>query len=155
MPELSVNNLLPQNLTLNRVKGQIFVYPEAPGEWVLSLQDMALESDLVSLTQDIRYQFDSGVLTAGMHIDRMALTNVPGMFPASYMGTGTVNYLTRAFSGGGEVKQANILWHGNPADFPFAEGKGVFQASVDVADAEFTFAPDLACAGQPEYATAI
>ena len=140
--ELSINNLLPQNLTLDKIRGRAYLYPESEGDWVLSLQNMQVESELLSFTQDIRYQFGSGVLSAAMDIERMALTDVPGFFPAAYMGEGTVNYLQRAFSDGGQVQNASVLWFGNPAQFPFAEGQGVFQARVDVADAGFTFAPD-------------
>ena len=140
--ELTINNLLPQNLTLDKVRGRAYVYPEAEGEWVLSLQDMQVESELLSFSQDIKYQFSSGVLSAAMTIDRMALTDVPGFFPAAYMGEGTVSYLQRAFSDGGLVQNANVLWFGIPAEFPFADGQGVFQARVDVTDAGFTFAPD-------------
>ncbi|MCP4865705.1 MAG: TIGR02099 family protein [Alteromonas sp.] len=140
--ELSINNLLPQNLTLDRIRGRAYFYPESEGDWVLSLQNMQVESELLSFTQDIRYQFGSGVLSAAMEIERMALKDVPGFFPAAYMGKGTVNYLQRAFSDGGQVQHASVLWFGNPAQFPFADGQGVFQARVDVADAGFTFAPD-------------
>ena len=140
--ELSINNLLPQNLTLDKVRGRAYFYPESKGDWVLSLQNMQVESELLSFTQDIRYQFGSGVLSAAMDIERMALADVPGLFPAAYMGEGTVNYLRRAFSGGGQVQNAGVLWFGNPTHFPFADGQGVFQARVDVADAGFTFAQD-------------
>lgn len=140
--ELSINNLLPQNISLDKIRGQVYVYPDTPGEWVLSLQNLQVESELLRFTQGLRYQFSDGVLSATMDIERMSLADVPGLFPAAYMGDGTVGYLDRAFSGAGQVRQAKVLWHGNPRAFPFAQGQGVFQASVEVTDAEFTFAPD-------------
>lgn len=140
--KLTISNLLPQNIKLEHIRGKAFVYPEAEGEWVFSLQNMQVESELLSFTQDISYQFNSGVLSATMAIDRMALADVPALFPAAYMGEETVSYLQRAFNSGGQVQKADLLWFGDPTAFPFDQEQGIFQARVEVVEAGFIFAPD-------------
>ncbi|HCS80324.1 MAG TPA: DUF3971 domain-containing protein, partial [Alteromonas macleodii] len=51
-------------------------------------------------------------------------------------------YLTRAFTGEGEIANARVLWHGRTSDFPFDDNTGIFQAYVDIEQGDFLFAPD-------------
>lgn len=140
--DLAINNLLPENMAVTSMKGRAYMFREASEQWVLQVDDLDIDSELIDLKQAIRYQFYDHMLASTLDVSRIALTEVNRLFPADYMGKGTVNYLKQAFSGNGEVKSARILWSGRPEHFPFAENQGIFQARVEVQDAEFTFAQD-------------
>ena len=47
--------------------------------------------------------------------------------------------LSRAFYADGQVEEARILWSGRFADYPFKNNEGIFQAQVDIRDADFLF----------------
>ncbi|MDC8829744.1 YhdP family protein [Alteromonas gilva] len=138
--ELAIDGLLPNDLTLDAMHGKAYIYATAPGDWVLEVDDLQLSSALVNLSQSMRYEFGSDLFIAALNVGSMPLSKVPELFPEDYMGSNTVSYLRRAFSGDGQVERASILWYGNPGQFPFADGQGIFQAAVEVSDAEFTFA---------------
>ena len=53
------------------------------------------------------------------------------------MGANTDKYLTRAFTGKGDIENARVLWHGRTRDFPFEDNSGIFQAYVDIKDGDF------------------
>jgi uncharacterized protein YhdP len=72
-------------------------------------------------------------------IEQLALSKVPSLLPNAYMGQNAKQYLSRAFTGAGRVNGAHVLWHGRAQDFPFDDNSGVFQASVDIRDADFMF----------------
>lgn len=139
---VEIDNLLPEDMAVNSMKGRAYVYREAPEHWVLQVADLDVDSDLIDLQQAIRYQFYDDMLASSLDISRIALKQVNRLFPADYMGKGTVQYLDQAFSGSGQVESARVLWSGRPADFPFNDNEGVFQAQVEVSNAEFTFAED-------------
>ncbi|NVK54258.1 MAG: TIGR02099 family protein [Alteromonadaceae bacterium] len=138
--ELAIDSLLSNDLTLDSMRGTAYVYAAAPGDWVVEIDDLHINSPLVTLSQSYRYEFSSGLFVAALDVGNMPLSSVPLLFPEDYMGSNTVGYLRRAFSGAGEVNNASILWYGNPAQFPFSDGEGIFQAAVEITDAEFTFA---------------
>ena len=55
------------------------------------------------------------------------------------MGVNTDKFLTRAFAGEGSISKAQVLWHGNPKNYPFNDNSGIFQAYVDIEDSDFVF----------------
>ena len=75
-------------------------------------------------------------------VSPLALNEVSSLFPPSLMGANTDKYLTRAFTGEGEIANARVLWHGRTSDFPFDDNTGIFQAYVDIEQGDFLFAPD-------------
>ncbi|TPV57324.1 TIGR02099 family protein [Aestuariibacter sp. GS-14] len=135
----SVNNLLPQDIDLARVKGRAYVFADSNQNWQLWIDRLAVDGELVSFTQALHYQFANKHLSTTLNVSKMPLIKVPQLFPSAYMGEGTVSYLNRAFSGAGEVDQATVIWHGAVDAFPFTQNQGIFQASVAIKDAEFTF----------------
>jgi len=60
--------------------------------------------------------------------------------PAKIMGPVTVNWLDHAFVQG-NVPRGGFLLHGNPAEFPFAGGNGVFEVAFDVENLELVYQP--------------
>ncbi|MGV3346097.1 AsmA2 domain-containing protein YhdP [Enterobacteriaceae bacterium LUAb1] len=61
-------------------------------------------------------------------------------FPESLMGRNLVKYLTAALKGG-TVKNATLVFAGNPKQFPFRQREGQFQVTVPLRNATFQFQP--------------
>ncbi len=59
-------------------------------------------------------------------------------FPHRHMPASVIRYLQPALISG-DIPSARVLWHGNFADFPYANGQGKFQAVADIKGAEFAF----------------
>ncbi len=135
----SVDNLLPQDIDLASVKGRAYLFADDNKDWQLWIDKLAVNGELVSFEQSLRYQFANKHLSTVLNVSKMPLSKVPQLFPSDYMGKGTVSYLNRAFSGAGEVEQATVIWHGAVDAFPFRQNEGIFQAQVAIKDAEFTF----------------
>lgn len=137
--QLTTDNLLPQNLAMSELNGQIYLYPDLTQQWTMALTELTIATDLVDVIAKARYQFSDHFLEATLDVSPMPLNQVPKLFPKSLMGAGTVSYLTRALAGEGQLAKASALFYGAPKEFPFEENQGVFQASVDVLDADFKF----------------
>ncbi|CCG85658.1 AsmA2 domain-containing protein YhdP [Erwinia piriflorinigrans] len=61
-------------------------------------------------------------------------------FPEPLMGKSLTNYLSGAIKGG-EVKNATLLFAGNPQQFPFTHHEGMFEVAVPLRKANFEFEP--------------
>jgi uncharacterized protein (TIGR02099 family) len=59
-------------------------------------------------------------------------------FPYRHMPKSVIRYLEPALISG-DIPSARVLWHGDFADFPYADGQGKFQALADIYNAEFAF----------------
>ncbi|CAO95335.1 AsmA2 domain-containing protein YhdP [Erwinia tasmaniensis] len=61
-------------------------------------------------------------------------------FPEPLMGKSLTDYLSGAIKGG-EVKNATLLFSGNPHQFPFTQHEGMFEVAVPLRKATFAFQP--------------
>ncbi|QJR81294.1 TIGR02099 family protein [Alteromonas pelagimontana] len=144
---LEIDNLLSQNFTLNRLRGDVYLFRQAGGEetapgWVIQSDNIRLESPVLGLSQAFRYSINDASLSLLTQIDDRPVEDIELLLPAPLMGETTKAYLSKAFVGQGEIKNANVLWHGRPADFPFADNSGVFQAQLAIEEGSFKFADD-------------
>jgi uncharacterized protein (TIGR02099 family) len=135
---IGADTLFDRDLPLHLLELPIFMKSHADG---MSLHSRGGIIALDELTMSPRFSYDSAdsMLSVFMNIDEFALNNVPSLLPNDLMSVNTKRYLSRAFIGKGEINTAQILWHGKAADFPFEDRSGVFQASVDISEAEFEF----------------
>ncbi|MFV9997204.1 MAG: AsmA2 domain-containing protein YhdP [Arsenophonus endosymbiont of Dermacentor nuttalli] len=62
-------------------------------------------------------------------------------FPATLMGKELTDYLTKAIIAG-HVDEATIVFHGDPADFPFKKNNGQFQVVAPLRAATFKYQSD-------------
>ncbi len=144
---IHADNLLPDNLVLNDLRAKIYVY-RAPEDqqkasgWVVSYDDLGLDTDQFSLSQSLRLDTSTSELSLATQVQGMPLKQASKLFPAPLMGQNTSDYLTKALAGAGDIAQASILWHGQPRHFPFNDNQGVFQAAVELQQADFLFADD-------------
>ncbi|TKB51220.1 TIGR02099 family protein [Ferrimonas sediminicola] len=62
------------------------------------------------------------------------------LFPRKAMGEGLSGYLAEALQAG-HTDNAQVLWHGDLADYPYEGGQGVFQAAFTMEQGQFQFLP--------------
>ena len=143
---LSANGVIKKDVNINLFKSQFYIYPEQidseDKQWVVKGSDMLLDSDAVTLRPQFKLNTSTGLMSLYVDVSPLALNEVSSLFPSSLMGTNTDKYLTRAFTGEGEIANARVLWHGRTSDFPFDDNTGIFQAYVDIEHGDFLFAPD-------------
>ena len=143
---LSANGVIKKDVKINLFKSQLYIYPEqvdgVEKQWVVKGNDMLLDSDAVTLHPQFKLNTATGFMSLYVDVEPLPLNEVSSLFPAALMGENTDNYLTRAFTGEGEITNARVLWHGRTGDFPFEDNSGIFQAYVDIEQGDFLFAPD-------------
>ena len=143
---LSANGVIKKDVNINLFKSQFYIYPEQidseDKQWVVKGSDMLFDSDVVTLHPQFKLNTSTGFMSLYVDVSPLALNEVSSLFPPSLMGANTDKYLTRAFTGEGEIANARVLWHGRTSDFPFDDNTGIFQAYVDIEQGDFLFAPD-------------
>lgn len=85
------------------------------------------------------YAISNQFLSLAVNIDAFGISKVPTLLPNHLVDEGTNAFLKSAFTSKGKVKSANLILHGKPSEFPYAENTGVFQSKVKVEQAEFSF----------------
>ena len=134
---LTINNLLSQNIDYSAFRLDMFI-ENGEGGVELTIPEMSFSSDLVSFNQTMSYRSQDDYLAIETDIDPLPVDKVKSLFPGDLMGRDTRSYLTRALVSG-TVEGAKIIWSGNPDHFPFEQNQGIFQAAVQISDAEFSF----------------
>ena len=81
----------------------------------------------------------SMALTAKVNITDVSKAHL--YFPVKAMGHDLSAYLSSAIKAG-NVPQANVIWNGNFADFPYQGHEGIFQAGFNLKHGTFRFQPD-------------
>lgn len=133
---LEIDNMLDSNIPFEQFSVDAFIDQQAG--WTLTVPEIRFESELVSLEHALSYQTDNDLLTIIGSFEPTAMGSVKKLLPAELMGQDTRDYLVGALQSG-EVQAAQLLWYGSPSEFPYADNQGVFQATVEVADATLTF----------------
>ncbi|MCR6553077.1 TIGR02099 family protein, partial [Aeromonas sp. CPF2-S1] len=98
--------------------------------WVLYGQDIALDNPDLTLSSRFRLDlFEHPFLALTGRIDVKNAGHADRYFPLQAMDKGLVDYLSGAIKGG-KAKGADLLWYGEFRDFPYDNGKGIFQVAV-------------------------
>lgn len=98
-------------------------------------QDIGIDA---ALTLDFS---DAMLMSLAANVVVKNATNADKYFPVKAMGSSLAEYLDGAIKTG-QSHNARVLWQGAPANFPFNDNSGVFQAAFTLTDAEFLFQPD-------------
>ncbi|MGJ0489301.1 YhdP family protein [Methylobacter sp.] len=69
------------------------------------------------------------------------VSQVKHYLPANIMGKSVVDWLDHAFIGG-RIKKGSMLFYGNPGDFPFKNGSGVFETLFEAEQLELAYHPE-------------
>lgn len=62
-------------------------------------------------------------------------------YPTEYMGEELIDYLQAGLQAG-QANDAQLLWFGEFADYPYAQGNGIFQAKLTMREGQFSFDPE-------------
>ena len=134
---LEIDNLLPDNIDFQQLSFDLLVESQAQGIEIV-IPELTFASELVSFKQSLQYRSLDNYLAIEANVDPLSVEKVKALFPAELMGNDTRDYLTRALVSG-RVEGAQIIWAGAMDKFPFEKSQGVFQAAVQISDAEFSF----------------
>lgn len=108
----------------------------------LSVPEVQLESDDIGVSAALKLDFSAEAsmsLAANVAVKNAA--NADRYFPVKAMGEALVEYLDGAIKAG-QSQNAQVLWQGALAHFPFEDNSGVFQAAFTLDNAEYQFQPD-------------
>ncbi len=108
--------------------------------WHLSAKQFQIELPETALGGAFDYNFGNDVLNSVTKVKGLDVSNIKRFLPNEpLLGKEVKSFLSRAFYAEGKVEEAQILWNGRFADYPFTNNDGVFQAQVDIRDADFLF----------------
>jgi len=137
--ELDTKVLLGHNLSYQQLSANIFI--DLTNKALISVPDFYLDSELVNFELAMQYRASDNWLSITNQIRPLAVSNAKKLFPTELMGKDTYAYLKKALVEG-QVNSANLIWNGALDQFPYADNQGVFQAQVELEQAEFLFDPD-------------
>ncbi|MFM5616387.1 YhdP family protein [Aeromonas veronii] len=127
-------------ISVDHFSARLDWWREAQG-WVLYGQDIALDNPDLTLASRFRLDlFEHPFLALTGRIDVKNAGHADRYFPLQAMDKGLVDYLSGAIKGG-KAKGADLLWYGEFRDFPYDNGKGIFQVAVPLEQATYEFFP--------------
>lgn len=130
-------------LEISAGQGTIFWSEEGQSRQIWS-EDLMLQAKSLSTTGNFRYQTAKDQPPILSILAGAKLTDAGDAwryFPTTLMGKDLSDYLTKAIIGG-HVDAATMVFHGDPANFPFKKNNGQFQVVVPLRDAIFKYQPD-------------
>lgn len=108
----------------------------------LSVPHVQLANDDIRLLAALKLDFSAATrMSLAANLELNDASNADKYFPIKAMGESLVEYLNGAITAG-QSQNAQILWQGALASFPFEDNSGVFQAAFTLNNAEYQFQPD-------------
>jgi uncharacterized protein (TIGR02099 family) len=137
--QLSINKWLPDNIDYQRFYADLYIQATAENLSIMA-QDIIFKSELISLNPSVYYRSSDNYLALSTTVEAIDVAQLPQLYPRELLGVDTKNYLIDSLQQG-QVKNAQVLWHGPVNQFPFEQGQGIFQAQVKVLKGKLKFAP--------------
>jgi uncharacterized protein (TIGR02099 family) len=134
---LSTEQILGNNIAYQQFKAELYISPLAQG-MQFYLPHVSLSSDWLNISQSMFYRSHDNYLALSGQIAELNVSDVKKLFPAVLMGQDTKDYLLEALLDG-EVQSAQFLWSGKLDRFPFTKQDGIFQAGVNIQQANMRF----------------
>lgn len=134
---LNSAGILGNNINYQQIKAELYLKPLAEG-MEFYLPHASLSSDWLNIHQSLVYRSHDNYLALSGKVAALKIPDVKKLFPAELMGQGTKDYLVDALQDG-EVKSAQFLWRGKIDHFPFTKQDGIFQAGVNIQQANMIF----------------
>lgn len=141
---LETDQSIAQNLTIDMLTAQLY-FQVTPFSISILPSHLKMKTELMDASLAFSYRADIDVLALQGTLSPEKVDNVVKLLPTTLMGPNTYNYIKRALgtpTQTGTIENAQILWFGAAADFPFERNNGIFQAQITMRDGEFAFAPD-------------
>ncbi len=138
--DIVADNIFPQQLSIDNINMPIQFY-QSDDSWVVSsaLGSIALPETTISPV--FEYQLDKNFLSLAVDIGELNVSHIRRFLPLDpFLADDVSQYLNKAFYANGKIANAQMLWHGALSEFPFSKNQGVFQANVEIKQADFSFA---------------
>lgn len=137
-------NLFREALVISKLEGDLD-WRQTAEQWILSSEMLALDSlEFKSKNRLLLKLPKTGGQTFMDLQNSFVIEDVSKAkhyLPTGIMDPLVVDWLDHAFISG-HIPTGGLLVHGNLADFPFADGSGVFEVLFDVAQLELAYHPD-------------
>ena len=129
-----LTGVLPQPLDMTSLQGNL-IWSRIPDGWQVETRDFHADNPDLSLvlTGTARWQGSVALPDVSLvaKLARAELTPLPRYLPIGLIPKPVTDWIATALTDG-EVRSGEIVLHGNLADFPFRDGNGVLDATVDL-----------------------
>ncbi len=140
--ELRWDTMFSAPISYQQLELELLARQSRDGIWQIQVPSLQLQSADFSLNAAMQWRLaEQPELSLFAAVTDASAADIGRYLPLRYMPEQVRDYLTEAIVDG-QVSQANVLWQGTPALYPFAEGQGVFQVGAEVSDASFVFNPE-------------
>jgi uncharacterized protein (TIGR02099 family) len=137
--EIKANKIFAQTLNIDSIDLPIQFY-QTDDTWIISSTSGAIELPETSIKPTFEYQVNNDFLSLATDVGELDVSHIRRFLPLEpYLGEGVSQYLNDAFYAQGKIVGAQLLWHGKLSQFPFTQNQGIFQASVAIQNADFSF----------------
>ena len=136
-------NVFAQPVAIQSLTGVVDLRSKAK-RWILSSDDVALT--IAPGVFHNRFQLsvpkvgDETFLSFQSQIKAVQAAKIAGYLPVALLDVDLAIWLQQAFLAG-ELKQADFLFHGPLAAYPFSKGEGVLEALLDINDLSLQYEP--------------
>ncbi|MGS2721180.1 YhdP family protein [Paraglaciecola aestuariivivens] len=137
---LAIDSLLANNIPYQRFEAKLY-FQTSEHDFSVALHDSFFKSQLINLHPSAFYRSVDNHLALTLRVENTQVSQLPKLYPSELMGVETRDYLVASFTQG-QVKGAQILWHGALNEFPYAQNQGLFQAQVQIEQGELKFDPN-------------
>jgi len=135
--ELRSGQLLGYNIPYHNFA--LTAYFDAAGEQAgIYVPQFELSGDKVSVDGALHYDMESEQLQLITRLGDVNVAQAKTLFPRDLMGPDTTAFLKRTLHQG-DVQDLQLIWSGVPAQFPYAENQGIFQANIGLRNGHFEF----------------
>ncbi|WP_299072319.1 YhdP family protein [uncultured Paraglaciecola sp.] len=134
---LLIDKLLENDIDYQRFYADLYIHTASENFSILA-EDILFKSDVVSLRPHFFYRSLDKFLAFATTVDRIDVATLPQLYPSQLMGVKTKKYLVDSLLQG-QVINGQLIWHGSLDSFPFDQNQGVFQAQLQVVEAELKF----------------
>lgn len=113
-------------------------------DWLLQSEQLAIKSQDLTLEGWFSLWLPADkppLLSASARVDVLRAGQAYRYLPEPLLGSELVDYLQGAIVQG-HASGAEVIWYGQLSEFPYADGRGIFQARVPLREAEFRFDPE-------------
>jgi len=149
--ELDVRQYFPHQLQVDQLSSDFSwsIYDQTHGEEnshgiEIIVDNLVLDTPEVSINSqlllDIPTQGNSFLSLSGKAQLRDA-SKAYYYYPTEYMGEELIAYLQAGLQAG-QTQNAQLLWFGEFAQYPYSQGEGIFQAKLKMHEGQFSFDPE-------------
>lgn len=140
--ELSWDSMFSAPIAYQQLQLELLARQSTAGIWQLQLPALQLTATDFSLAGSAQWSMQQQPeLSLFAVLTGASASNIDRYLPLRYLPEKTRDYLTEAIVDG-QLEQASVLWQGQPAQYPFTEGQGIFQVGANVSNGHFKFNPD-------------